>query len=237
MSKIGYIHSLENFGTVDGPGTRLVVFFSGCKLGCKFCHNPDTWENSSETKELIVTDILAAYERYKVFYKKGGITCTGGEPVLQVDFLKELLVEAKSRNIHTVVDTSGFAPSSHFQQIIPCVDHFLFSIKSVTSSLHQELTNSDNQLILENLNLILQSQSNLTLRYVIIPGITNTEEELSSLKEFLNTITRPYHLELLPYHLLGKEKWKQLGLSYPLEKIPHASIKDVEVAYSFINTR
>ena len=238
MSRVGHIHSLENFGTVDGPGTRLVVFFSGCKLGCKFCHNPDTWENNPETKKLLVTEILATYDRYKVFYKNsGGITCTGGEPVLQGDFLEELLTEAKSRDIHTVVDTSGFAPTVNFQKIIPYVDHFLFSIKSANSSLHRELTNSDNQLILENLNLILQSKSKLTLRYVIIPGITNTSAELSFLKDFLNSLSRPYQLELLPYHLLGKEKWQRLGLSYSLEEISHASPKEIEAAYTFINSK
>lgn len=232
---IGYIHSIETFGTVDGPGTRLVVFFSGCRLGCAFCHNPDTWQQGH--KQMSVDEILAVYDRYQGFYRKGGLTCSGGEPLLQGDFLKELLQSAKEKGIHTVVDTSGFAPTENLKNILPYADHFLFSIKSLAEEKHQFLTKQSNQLILENLEIILQSGSELTLRYVAIPEITDTLEDLLLLKNFLAKITRPYHLEILPYHLLGKAKWEALQLPYLLEGIPPATLDGVNKIRAFLEAK
>lgn len=232
---LGYIHSIETFGTVDGPGTRLVVFFSGCQLGCAFCHNPDTWQTGD--KQMSVDEIMTTYDRYQGFYRKGGLTCSGGEPLLQGDFLRELLQKAKEKGIHTVVDTSGFAPTENLKNIIPYVDHFLFSIKSLKQEKHLFLTKQSNDLILENLRVVLQSDSYLTLRYVVIPGITDKEEDLLLLKNFLAQITRPYQLEILPYHLLGKAKWEVLNLPYLLEGIPPASSADVDRIKSFLGVK
>ena len=134
----GHLHSVETFGTVDGPGTRLVVFLAGCQLGCTFCHNPDTWDKG--TKQITVPEILQTYKRYQGFYKNGGITISGGEPLLQPDFLLEVLKAAKTENIHTVVDTSGFAPTENIPPLIPWVDQWLFSIKSIDPKIHQEIT-------------------------------------------------------------------------------------------------
>lgn len=223
---IGHIHSIETFGTVDGPGTRLVVFFSGCQLGCAFCHNPDTWQIGE--KQMTVQEIMETYDRYQVFYQKGGLTCSGGEPLLQGDFLRDLLQKAKEKSVHTVVDTSGFAPAENLKKIIPYADHFLFSIKSLEREKHQFLTGQSNDLILENVMTVLRSDAEITLRYVVIPGITDSENDLLLLKNFLTQITRPYHLEILPYHLLGKAKWELLNLPYLLEKIPPATPADLQ---------
>lgn len=229
---LGYIHSLETFGTVDGPGTRLVVFFSGCHLGCAFCHNPDTWQSGD--KQMSVLEIMATYDRYQGFYRKGGLTCSGGEPLLQGDFLKELLQTAKEKGIHTVVDTSGFAPTENLENILPYVDHFLFSLKSLDEERHLFLTKQSNDLILKNLEIIFQSDSELTLRYVVIPGVTDSKKDLLLLKNFLTQISRPFHLEILPYHLLGKAKWEVLNLPYLLEGIRPATSEDVEKVKSFL---
>ena len=221
----GYLHSIETFGTVDGPGTRLVIFLAGCQLGCTFCHNPDTWDKG--TKQITVPEILQTYKRYQGFYKNGGITISGGEPLLQPDFLLELLKATKAENIHTVVDTSGFAPAENIPALRPWVDQWLFSIKSIDPEMHKKITCQDNTLILKNLTQVISGPGEVTLRYILLPGLTNREQDIKAWGTLIHSFKRPPKVEVLPYHTLGKPKWQTLGWNYRLEDLPPAT--DVEV--------
>lgn len=221
----GHLHSIETFGTVDGPGTRLVVFLAGCQLGCTFCHNPDTWDRG--TKQITVPEILQTYKRYQGFYKNGGITISGGEPLLQPDFLLEVLKAAKTENIHTVVDTSGFAPAENIPPLLPWVDQWLFSIKSIDPKIHQEITCQKNTLILKNLTQIVSGAGEVTLRYILLPGLTNREQDIQAWEKLIHSFKRPPKIEVLPYHTLGKPKWQTLGWKYQLEHLPPATSMEV----------
>lgn len=229
-----YYHSIETFGTVDGPGIRYVLFLSGCGLKCKFCHNPDTWQQSEKT--IKVEEVLADIKRYKTFYDRsgGGLTVSGGEPLLQPNFVAELFKACRQSGIHTLLDTSGAAPVENLKQVLPFTDQVQFSIKAASKALHRELTAMDNTHILANLRYLAESPAPLVLRFVLIPGITDTVEELKKLADLINKLPRKPQLELLPYHILGKEKWRALGKNYTLEDIPPATPDDIKNATTFL---
>ncbi|MCE5285515.1 MAG: pyruvate formate lyase-activating protein [Pelosinus sp.] len=231
-----YYHSIETFGTVDGPGIRYVLFLSGCGLKCKFCHNPDTWQQGEKT--ITVEEVFADIKRYKNFYDRsgGGLTVSGGEPLLQPKFVAELFKTCRLAGIHTLLDTSGSAPIESLQQILPVTDQVQFSIKASSKALHNELTAMDNTIILTNLRYIAQSQVPLVIRFVLIPGITDSAYELSELANLINSLPGKIKLELLPYHILGKEKWAALGKCYSLEDIPPATPENIKSAASFLQS-
>ncbi len=222
----GYYHSIEHFGTVDGQGIRYVLFLSGCKLRCRFCHNPDTWQQGCQsiTTEQILKDLL----HYRHFYDAsgGGITASGGEPLLQSQFVAELFLGCQSHNIHTTIDTAGYYDQKHLTAVLPYTNAALFSIKAVDSQKHRWLAGFDNQQILENLSYAAQSIP-ITLRYVIIPGLTNSLEDLQALAGLVHTLPALVPVELLPYHSLGRHKWKILNLKYSLDDVPDATTQDV----------
>ena len=225
----GKIHSIETFGTVDGPGIRYVVFFQGCPMRCKYCHNPDTW-NISYGSEKTVTEILDDYEKYKPFLRKGGLTATGGEPLMQIDFLTELFEEAKKRNIHTCLDTSGITFNGEnpellakFDRLTKSTDLIMLDIKHIDDSEHIKITAHSNKNILAFLKYLDNRGIPVWIRHVVVPGLTDKEEHLLKLGEFLGQFKNIQALDVLPYHNMGKVKYDNLGMDYSLIDTPPAS--------------
>lgn len=227
----GRIHSFESLGAVDGPGIRFVVFMQGCHLKCKYCQNRDTWDiNSGE--QYTVKQVVEKIMRYKnyIVASNGGVTLSGGEPLLQQDFVISLFQELKKQNISTCLDTSGmFTITDKIKQIVDLTDIFLLDIKSINDETCKWLTGSSNSLELEFAKYINEKNKRIWIRQVLVPGITDKKEDLLELKDFLKTINVE-KFEFLPYHDLGKYKWEKLGLPYELEDVRVASNKDVERA-------
>lgn len=227
----GRIHSFESLGAVDGPGIRFVVFMQGCHLKCKYCQNRDTWDiNSGE--QYTVKQVVEKIMRYKnyIVASNGGVTLSGGEPLLQLDFVISLFQELKKQNISTCLDTSGmFTITDKIKQIVDLTDIFLLDIKSINDETCKWLTGSSNSLELEFAKYINEKNKRIWIRQVLVPGITDKKEDLLELKDFLKTINVE-KFEFLPYHDLGKYKWEKLGVPYELEDVRVASNKDVERA-------
>lgn len=222
----GRIHSLESFGTVDGPGTRFVVFVQGCPMRCVYCHNPDTWAMTGGTM-MEVSEIIEQYERNKSFYTKGGITVTGGEPLMQPDFLIELFTECKKRNIHTCLDSSGiaFKPDNKafiekMDRLVPLIDLVMLDIKHIDPVKHQELTQQPNDGILAFAQYLSDRHVDMWIRHVVVPGITDDPKYLYELGYFIGGLANLKALDVLPYHTMGKVKYDKLGLEYPLKDVP-----------------
>ena len=231
----GYIHSTESFGTVDGPGIRFVIFMQGCPLRCKYCHNPDTWELRQGT-EMTSDELLALYQKNKAFYSKGGITVTGGEPLLQIDFLLELFTKAKELGIHTCIDTSGitYSPDNEsynkkLTALMKLTNLVMLDIKHIDSQKHKELTGHFNENILAFAEFIDSMGVEICVRHVVVQGITDTADDLKSLGRFIGKLKHLRYLDVLPYHTMGVNKYRDLGLEYPLEGIqPTSQVKAAE---------
>lgn len=229
----GRIHSLESFGTVDGPGVRFVVFVQGCPMRCAYCHNPDTWAmNGGRMVE--VSEIMEAYERNRSFYKDGGLTVTGGEPLLQVDFLIELFTEAKKRDIHTCIDTSGivFKPNNtalieKLDVLMKVTDLVMLDIKHIDPEKHKELTTQPNDGILAFAQYLSDRDVPMWIRHVVVPGLTDDDQYLYQLGYFIGGLHNLKALDVLPYHTMGKPKYEKLGIDYKLKDVPAMSQKDV----------
>jgi len=224
-SKIGYIHSMESFGSADGPGLRFVVFLAGCAFRCQYCHNPDTW-NMAMGKAYHVDDILKKAIRYRPFWKdQGGITVSGGEPLLQMDFVIELFKAAKELGVHTTLDTCGgpFSRQEHFmiryRELMKYTDLVLLDIKQISKSEHINLTGYTNENILDMARLLSEWEKPVWIRHVLVPTINDDERYLNRLAYFLGTLRNIKKIEVLPYHSLGAYKWKEMGLEYPLEGV------------------
>ena len=238
---IGSIFEIINGSCVDGPGLRTTIFFKGCNMRCKWCHNPESWNNKpcrleKNGKEYCCGEIVSVDElvdkvlKYKNYFgEKGGITLSGGECMLQSDFIAELLKKLKENNIHTVIDTAGNVEWKEFEKVIPYTDLFLYDIKCYSEDLHKELTGVSNKLILSNI-IKLSKTSDVVVRIPIIPDVNTSEEELDSVSLFLEKL-KLRDIELLPYHNLGEEKYKQLGLEFIKFKVP--TKKEMEYYKSF----
>lgn len=219
----GYIHSVQTFGTVDGPGIRYVVFMQGCPMRCLYCHNPDTWEPN--VNEIKTTDeIIEDYQKYKEFLKNGGLTVTGGEPLLQIDFVIDLFKKAKEQNIHTCIDTSGitFNPNNEnilkkFDELMKHTDLVMLDIKHIDPEEHLKLTQQSNENILKFAKYLDSKKINLWIRHVVVPNITDKPEYLFKLGEFIGTLSNLKALDVLPYHNLGEVKYENLEMEYPLK--------------------
>jgi pyruvate formate lyase activating enzyme len=221
----GYVHSIETFGTVDGPGIRYVVFLQGCPMRCKYCHNPDTWEINVGSL-MSVEDIIKDYQSYKPFLRGGGLTVTGGEPLLQIDFLISLFEAAKVKNIHTCIDTSGITYQQgnlpyikKLNQLMNVTDLVLLDIKHIDPKEHIELTGQPNDGILAFASYLEQRSMPVWIRHVIVPTITDKKEYLFQLGYFLGGLSNIKALDILPYHDLGKVKYESLGIEYPLKDL------------------
>lgn len=223
MDMTGKIHSIESFGTVDGPGIRFVIFLQGCPMRCLYCHNPDTWAFEGGT-EMTVEELLKQYDGVKEFMRGGGITCTGGEPLMQTDFLIELFEKAHERGIHTCLDTSGIAfnqkQSAKFERLAAVTDLVMLDIKHIDPVKHKELTGQDNANILDFAHFLSEHKVPVWIRHVVVPGITDDEKTLFRLGEAIASIKTLKALDVLPYHTMGKAKYQALGLDYPLGDTP-----------------
>lgn len=219
----GNIHSIETCGTVDGPGIRFVVFTQGCPLRCQYCHNPDTW-SMDENHRMSVDEILKKFEGVKEFLQNGGITVTGGEPLMQIDFVTALFKEARSREIHTALDTSGllFNPenTAKIDELLKYTNLVLLDIKHIDDDEHKKLTGHSNRRILEFAKYLSDKKIPMWVRHVVVPNITFNEKYLVQLGEFLATLENVKALDVLPYHDMAVPKYENLGIEYPLKDIP-----------------
>jgi len=222
----GHIHSLQSFGTVDGPGVRYVVFFQGCPMRCLYCHNPDTWPvNGGE--EMEASYIIEQYKRNEGFYNGGGITVTGGEPLLQIDFLLELFSLAKQENIHTCIDTSGitYKPDNEIYnkklvEVLKLTDLVMLDIKHIDPEHHKKLTSQPNDGILAFAQLLSDMNIPIWIRHVIVPGYTDDDLYLEKLGYFIGGLSSLQALDVLPYHDMAKPKYENLGIDYILKDVP-----------------
>lgn len=238
---IGNIHSIETFGTVDGPGIRYVIFTQGCLLRCQFCHNADTWEIGTG-KQMTVAQIIEDLTSYLPFIESsgGGITVSGGEPLLQIPFLIELFKECKKLGIHTTIDSSGGCYSSaplfqeQLSELLKYTDLILLDLKHINRKKHIKLTGMANDHILEFARLLSERQIPVWIRHVLVPTISDDEQDLHELGDFISTLKNVKKLEILPYHKLGVYKWEALGLDYPLKDIEPPSDEKVEKAYQIL---
>ena len=228
---IARVHSIESFGTVDGPGIRFIVFLQGCNLQCKYCHNRDTWDLKGG-QERSLEDILKQVEKYKNYIMpEGGVTVTGGEPLLQVDFLIKFFKELKERGIHTCIDTSGMVPlTDRVKELLELTDLVLLDIKHIDSEKCKNLVGVSNKLELEFARYLSDNNIKMWIRQVIIPGYTDDEQDLLKLKEFINNLKTVEKIELLPYHSMGKYKWNRLNIKYELEDVREATQEDIDKA-------
>ena len=221
----GRIHSFESFGTVDGPGIRFVVFLQGCPLRCKYCHNPDTWGRGGE--EYTVEDVANRVLRYKKYFgDKGGVTVSGGEPLLQIEFVIKLFENLKAKGIHTCVDTSGITfqkdnPQSveKHEKLLSVTDLFLLDIKHIDDTACKELTGQSNENTLAFAKFLSDNNKPTWIRQVLVPNITDDDEHLKRTRAFLDTLKTVEKVEVLPYHTLGVVKYEKLGLEYPLKDV------------------
>ena len=219
----GYIHSTESFGTVDGPGVRFVVFFQGCPMRCLYCHNPDTWAFGRGT-EKTAAELMAEFDSYKEFLKSGGITATGGEPLAQPEFLAELFTLAKSKGVHTCLDTSGavYSPEKHelIDRVLSATDLVMLDIKHIDTHEHKKLTGHGNENILAFAEHLRELKIPVWIRHVVVPDITDKPEYLEKLGEYLASLDNLKALDVLPYHDMAKPKYAELGIDYPLADTP-----------------
>ena len=226
------VHSIESFGTVDGPGIRFVLFLQGCHLQCKYCHNRDTWDiNGGEYRTL--DDILEKIRRYKnyMILSGGGVTVTGGEPLLQVKFLIELFKKLKAEGIHTCIDTSGIvAITDDIKEVLKYTDLVLLDIKHIDDEKCKKLVGVSNKRELEFAQYLSENNIKIWIRQVLVPGYTDDEQDLLKLKKFIKSLKTVENIQILPYHNMGKYKWEKLGLKSELENVRQANQDDVDRA-------
>ncbi len=221
----GRIHSFESFGTVDGPGIRFVAFLQGCPLRCLYCHNPDTWEGGGT--EYSVEEVAERALKYKNYFgEKGGVTLSGGEPLLQIDFVIELFTLLKSKGIHTCVDTSGitFKKESEgsvekHKKLLEVTDLFLLDIKHIDDEACKTLTGLSNRNTLDFAQFLSDNGKNMWIRQVLVPGHTDEDESLQRTRAFIDGLKTVEKVEVLPYHTMGIVKYQKLGIPYPLEGV------------------
>ena len=239
----GIIHSTESFGAADGPGLRYVIFVRGCRMRCRYCHNPDTW-SAEGGEEISADEVLKKALRYRNYWKKdGGITVSGGEPLLQIDFLTELFKKAKAEGVNTVIDTAGnpFTREepffSKFNELMKYTDLLMLDIKEINPERHKALTGFDNANILDMARYLSEIKKPVWIRHVLVPGHTDFDEDLDALGEFIDSLQNVERVEVLPYHTLGKFKWENLGIKYTLEDVSPPTEERIKKAELRIHAR
>lgn len=238
---IGHIHSTESFGAADGPGVRFIVFMQGCHMRCRYCHNPDTWKMDGGD-EVTADEILKRALRFKPYWgKDGGITISGGEPLLQIDFVIELFKKAKELGINTCIDTAGnpFTKEepffSKFEELMKYTNLLLLDLKEINPARHKDLTGFDNSNIIEMAKYLSEINKPVWIRHVLVPEHSDFDEDLDALGDFIDTLSNVDRVEILPYHTLGKFKWENLGIPYTLESISPPSAERIENAKNRIH--
>ena len=235
----GYIHSKESFGTVDGPGIRLVLFMQGCPMRCLYCHNPDTWKTGEGT-QVTAEEIIEEFNKNRAFYEKGGITVSGGEPLLQMTFITELFRKCKEEKIHTCIDTSGITYTEEkeylekLDALLEFTDLVMLDIKHIESECHKALTGHKNENILAFAKHLEEKNITLWVRHVVLKGYTDKKDDLIKLGEFIGKLRNLKGLDVLPYHTMGVNKYKEMGLPYKLEGVPALSKADAQKAKKYI---
>ncbi len=232
----GKIHSIESLGAVDGPGLRFVVFFAGCPMRCAYCHNPDTW--SSEGQTMTAREIIDRLDSVREFLRGGGLTCTGGEPLMQPDFCAELFELAKKEGIHTCLDTSGATwgenTAAGIDRVLVNTDLVMLDIKHIDPAEHKKLTGFSNEGILRFAQHTSERGIDLRIRHVLVPGITDSREQLFALGKFIGGLKTLRSVEVLPYHTLGVQKYQELGIAYRLKDTPPATKAQAAAARDII---
>ncbi|WP_194190004.1 pyruvate formate-lyase-activating protein [Clostridium chrysemydis] len=225
---IGRIHSIESMGMVDGPGIRVVVFMQGCSLRCKYCHNPDTW-NYNDGEEVTPEELVNKLKRYRPYFERsgGGVTFSGGDPIRQPEFLIETLKLCKKEGIHTCIDTAGFGVG-HYDEILKYTDLVLFDVKDITKEGYKNVTLMEIDESLNFLEAMKRNHTKMWIRHVVVPGLTDGEEHIREFKKYISNIENVEKVELLPYHLLGVNKYDSLKMNYPLLDTPEMSEEEIE---------
>ncbi len=214
----GRVHSVESFGTVDGPGVRMVVFLQGCPMRCAYCHNPDTWSENGGTL-MSSEELIEKFLRNRSYYKNGGITVSGGEPLCQSEFVADLFRKAKKEGISTCLDTSGILLRD-YDELLAVTDLVLLDIKHTDPEEHRNLTGYSNETVFGFLRMLEERKIPVWVRRVVVPGYTDDEEELFRLGEYIGGCSNVKAVEVLPYHTMGLAKYKALGIPYRLEGVP-----------------
>lgn len=237
--KQAMIHSFESMGAVDGPGIRFIIFMQGCHMKCKYCHNRDTWDINCG-KEYSVEEVMHKILKYKNYFKAsdGGVTISGGEPLLQAKFLIELCEKLKEENIHITIDTSGnLGLTTDIKKVIELADLFLLDIKCINDEICKELTGVSNKKELEFAKYLSENNKKMWIRQVLVPGYTDKKEDLEKLKEFIASLKTVEKVEILPYHDMGRHKWEELGLKYELDGVRIATDDDVKRAQKILEIK
>lgn len=233
----GRIHSYESFGTVDGPGIRFVVFMQGCPMRCRYCHNPDTW-NADGGREVTAEEVVREALKYKSYFAdRGGVTVSGGEPLLQLDFLLELFAVLKKKGVHTCLDTSGicFAEGdARYERLAALTDLVLLDVKHIDDTAHRFLTGRSNAPVLSFARFLNEKGVRMWVRHVLVPGLTDDDGALGRLRAFLDTLHNVDRVEVLPYHTMGVQKYRKLGVAYPLEGVSPPAKERVENAKNIL---
>ena len=231
----GLIHSMETMGLVDGPGIRVVVFMQGCSLRCKYCHNPDTWEYGVGEK-VTPEELVKKIKRYKAYFdtSNGGVTFSGGEPLRQPEFLIEALKLCKKEGIHTCIDTAG-SGIGMYDEILKYTDLVLFDVKDITEEGYKNVTLVNIDESLKFIEAMKRNRTKIWLRHVVVPGLTDGEEHIRQFKEFIKEFDNVEKVELLPYHLLGVNKYEKLNIKYPLEGVEAMDKELIKKYYDIIN--
>ena len=224
MQTIGRIHSMESFGTVDGPGIRFVAFMQGCPLRCQFCHNPDTWDAQAQCQyEMTPQQLLDEVLRYRSFIRSGGVTLSGGEPLMQARFVSEFFSLCHDEGLHTALDTSGFYCTQQALEALSHTDLALLDIKTMDPDLYPRLTGQQQTNNLRFLDLLQERGIRTWVRHVVVPGLTDDDHWLQCLGEHVARYSVVEKIEVLPYHILGTAKYRQMNIDYPLDGVPPLS--------------
>lgn len=216
---VGKIHSIESMGLADGPGIRFIVFFQGCSLRCAYCHNPDTWDIDGGN-EITAEELVERALRFKTYFKSsgGGVTCSGGEPLLQPEFLIEFLKLCKENGLHTAIDTAGFG-RGQYEEILKYTDLVLLDVKHVTEIGYKEITGRTPKEFLKFVSALEKANTPTWIRHVVVPGLTDGKEHIERLNKFIDEFSNVEKVELLPYHVLGVNKYRKMGIPYRLDGV------------------
>lgn len=233
----GRVHSFETFGTVDGPGIRFIVFLKGCLLQCKYCHNRDCW-SSEGAKLYTAEEVMNEIRKYRNFIDAsgGGVTISGGEPLIQPQFVKELLYLCKREGLHTAVDTSGYVNVDDAREVLQYTDLVLLDLKQANAAKHKILTGVENSRIQKFTQYLSEINKPVWIRYVLVPGHTDDKDDLMAAYKFLKDFKNIERIEVLPYHSMGKTKWEKLNLKYPLEGVRSPTADEAERARRILTT-